>query len=234
MRSLRLALVLAFLLPPTAVPVAGGWRSGSQSTSFDLGDAPSELAGLRARGDATLEERVLRVIAPSAYLMRSYAGGDARAMTYVAFYTGFGDTAAHDPQVCYPAQGFDVGEIRDVEVPLADGSSIWSKVFLARQGGHEEVVLHWFQHRGRWPARPRIEPWVRMLEAFRGHKAYAFVRVSVEVDEAGASTAREHAVRVASELAPWARAVLERSATSRSAREEAAQPRAQEGRGRHG
>jgi EpsI family protein len=229
MRALRLCVVLLCLLLPLA-PVAGGWRAHGMRP-FELGDAPRVLAGMVRAGDSRLEERVLQEIAPSAYLMRSFSDGTTDALAYVAFYTGFDSSGAHDPQVCYPAQGFDIGEIRNVAVPLGDGGQLWSKVFRARQGAYEEVVLHWFQPLDRWPADPRLEPWVRMLQAFRGKKAYAFVRISVEIGTGGAAAAEQRAIAMAAELAPWSRAVLSRAD---SVGEEPPQPRTQEAGHGHG
>lgn len=211
MQRLRLVLVLACLVVPTALAWSGGWAGDRDLGAFELVDAPRSLAGLATSGDSPLEDRVLAEIQPSAYLMRSYTDGRSRALAYVAFYTGFTSTGAHDPQVCYPAQGFDIGAIRSVAVDLDGGERLWSKIFRARQGGHEEVVLHWFQPRDRWPSSPRLEPWVRMLGAFRGRKAYAFVRISVEIGAGGLAAAEQRAMRMARELAPWSRAVLSRA-----------------------
>jgi EpsI family protein len=231
MYALRLALVFLFLAGPAVLSWLGGWEGDRGLEAFELGDAPQELGGLIATGDTTLEKRVFDVIVPSAYLMRSYAGAGAQALAYVAFYTGFTSSGAHDPEVCYPAQGFDIGAISDLPLELADGTRLWSKVFRARQGGYEELVVHWFQPRDRWPSHPRLEPWVRMLHAFRGRKAYAFVRVSVEIGNDGVARAEERAIAIARELAPWSRRVLSRA---QSVREKAAHPRPQEARDGHG
>jgi EpsI family protein len=231
MRELRLSLVLMFLALPIALGFAGSQGVDRDLGNLDLADAPRQLAGVPAVGDSELEAWVTQHVSPSAYLLRSYSDRQTEAVAYVAFYSGFGSSGAHDPQVCYPAQGFDIGEIRNVQVELADGSRVWSKVFRARQGAYEEVVLHWFQPRDRWAATPMLEPWVRMFHAFRGRKAYAFVRVSVQVDARGLASAEAQAIAMAAELAPWTRAVLSRAA---SVREEAAQARTQEGRHGYG
>ena len=214
MRLMRLALVFVSLAIPTGLSWFGGWAADRDLGAFELDDAPNAIGGLRSAGDAPLEERVLAEVRPSAYLMRAYADARTRALAYVAFYTGFSSSGAHDPHVCYPAQGFDIGAIRDLPLELADGQRVWSKIFHARQGGYEEIVLHWFQPRDRWPAHPRLEPWVRMLQAFRGRKAYAFVRVSVEIGAGGIPAAEERAIAMARDLAPWSREVLERAKTS--------------------
>jgi EpsI family protein len=230
MRELRLGLVLAALCLPLALGFVDG-RGGDRSLAFDVSDAPKQIAGLATVGDSELDPLVMEIVAPGAYLMREYSGGSTNALVYVAFYTGFGSSSAHDPQVCYPAQGFDIGEVRKVAVDLRDGSRVWSKVFRARQGGFEEVVLHWFQPRDRWPADPLLEPWVRMLGALRGRKAYAFVRVSVQIGVGGAAKAEQEAIAIAAELAPWTRGVL---SGARSVGKEAPQPSAEEGGQRHG
>jgi EpsI family protein len=225
MRELRLALVVAFLALPTALAVAA--RRSTDHLTFELADAPRELAGLAWSGDSELDEVAFKEVAPSAYLMRSFSDGKTEALAYVAFYTGFSSSGAHNPEVCYPAQGFDLGEVRDVAVELNDGSRLWAKIFRARQGAYEEVVLHWFQPLGRWPSTPYLEPWLRMLQAFGGRKAYAFVRVSVEIEVGAVTRAEDRAIAMGTDLAPWSRAVLSRAA---SVREEPAQARSEEAR----
>jgi len=239
MVTVRLLMVLAFLAGPPIIVLISGWQGRTSDVVYDLATAPREVAGLRAVVDDRLPENVLRAgIEPSAYLMRTYRRSGVYAYVYAAFYSGHTSTSAHDPHLCYPAQGWDIEQLNNVTIPLEDGEALRSKFFLARSGHAEEVVLHWFQPTGRWPLQPGLEPLARVLEAFRGNKAYAFVRVSIPLAQLEQPVAEQRLIEIAADLAPWAREVLDaaRANAARrtaSVREEGPQPGTDRARNTH-
>jgi EpsI family protein len=145
--------------------------------------------------------------------MRLYgdaAGGGV--WVYVALYAG-GEAGggAHDPAVCYPAQGWEATPAVEAELPADAGPKPVVKLLSATQGGREELVLYWFQPAGRWPSRGTSELLLRMLDRFHGSGQYAFVRLSTPIDRFGGVTreaAEQRLTRVAGDLAPWVRRVV--------------------------
>ena len=211
MIRLRLGLVLVFLAAPLAVAVAGGWRAGQREPARVVAP-PDVLGDLAAVKDDTLGDSVLEVIEPEDYLLRLYESGERSAWVYVAFYGGYGNTAAHDPNVCYPSQGFVLSDLRDLELALPAGARAQVKLFRADLGGRQELVLWWFQPATRWPRKEPLEPFLRVGDALLGAKQYAFVRLSTPLERGpdADDRAREVLAAMAAELAPWVRETLAR------------------------
>jgi EpsI family protein len=212
MNRLRLVLVLVFALLPLLA--SGFWRLGPPRAT-PLGEArmPDVLDGHRVRGEERLDPVVLSMLVPEWYAMRLYAddaGGSA--WVYVALYAGHGEQGgAHDPAVCYPAQGWEASPAQETELSLGSDPKPVVKVLAAIQGGKEELVLYWFQPARRWPAHGVRELVLRMLDRLQGRPEYAFVRLSTQIDRYDPTSrpaAEKRLERLAAELAPWVRRVV--------------------------
>jgi EpsI family protein len=204
-------LVSLALLLPLATHRLVATRSAAVHR-FGLERIPSQLGSLDLTSEEKLPADVLAQITPDAHTMRLYSEkGGAAIWAYLAFYSGTG-SSAHDPEVCYPAQGWDIATLRSREVTLADGKSLTGKLLAANMGNQEELVLYWFQPVGRWPARAPFELALRGLDALQGRSRYAFVRLSTRVsidDPAQQSAAEARLVDAARALAPSVRATVD-------------------------
>jgi EpsI family protein len=203
--TLRLLLVLLGLALPGGVLLYANTVSAPQALSFEATISP-ELAGYRQNGEERLAADVLRQIEPDHYLMWHYAAaGQPPLWSYVAFYRGIVFTGAHDPAVCYPAQGWDITEARNLQIAMLEGGPLAARLLKAHRQGREELVLYWFQPVGRWPGAAWAEQLLRVYDSLLGTPQYAFVRLS-----APARPDTEDAlVRFARGLGPQVRQVLE-------------------------
>jgi EpsI family protein len=188
--------------------------SESALQEFPASALPEVLAGHRAVREEPLDPRVLEILAPQAYALRTYAHASRPALSvYVAAYTGRESGSAHDPSVCYPSQGWDLLHLRSLDVPLRGGEMLSVKLLSAAQAGEQQLALYWFQPPGRWPQREPLEEWLRVLDRLRGRGGHAFVRIAL--GDSGEPDFTERAVpvliEVAQELAPWLRSALEGS-----------------------
>jgi len=212
-RLLRLGLVFLFLLFPPGALVSGGW-SGNAATRFDISRPPGAFTNWV---DDKLDPLVLREIQPDKYLRRNdVAAGGSASSIYVAFYSGYGTTSAHDPAVCFPSQGWDLSQVGYREVPLPNDESFTAQLFRATEGRHESLVLYWFQPAGRWTQGYPEEMLLRVYDAFSGRKQYAFVQLTTPLvtrtrpgAESNGEAEQEVLEKLASDLAPWVRSVLE-------------------------
>ena len=205
---LRLGLVFLFLLLPPGAFLVGGC-GGNVAMRFDISRLPDALV---VSIEEKLAPRVLDEIQPVEYLMRHLTGVEGLPATvYVAFYTGYGTTGAHDPVVCFPSQGWDLSRLGHRVVPLLDDESLTAQIFRATQGRDETLVVYWFQPAGRWPRAHPEELFFRVYDAISGRKRYAFVRLTTPFTstEPGSGSAEERLVKLAREMAPWVRNVLE-------------------------
>ncbi len=213
-RIARLVLVSLALLVPIATH---HWVELRASTvrRFALERIPSRLGSLDLSNEEELPPEVLALISPDAHTLRLYRDQSGAAIwVYIAFYSGTGSKGAHDPEVCYPAQGWDVSALRNREVTLADGESLNGRLLAANLGAQEELVLYWFQPVGRWPQRSPGELALRGVDALAGRSRYAFVRLSTRIagaDPAQQSAAEARIVDAARALAPAVRATVDAS-----------------------
>ena len=216
MTRLRLTLVLVFALLPLVAARVSAIRS-AQPRSYDARVLPERLGEHRLRGEQPLDADVVAMLSPESYSMRAYtddAGGVVWA--YVALYSGTETSGAHDPSVCYPAQGWDAAPPEDRELAVLPGEKLTVKLLAATQAGREELVLYWFQPAHRWPVAASPEHLLRILDRFEGRPQYAFVRLSTDLGTRGdGSRADAEALlaRMAIEAAPWIRKAVDGSAS---------------------
>lgn len=207
---IRLAAVAVALLLPTLV--LGRWLLvTSMSTPLvPTLSLPHQVGPWHASAENQLEADVLALIEPDAYLMRRYEARDRTPIwLYVAVYAGRGSyrKGAHDPEVCYPAQGWEIMQSESFDVPLVDGDTLTTRRLEAHLELAKESVLYWFQPAKRWPAQAASEQLLRVLDAMRGRPQYAFVRISAPTD--GGPTAVRDLTEFAAEIAASVRAVVD-------------------------
>jgi hypothetical protein len=106
--------------------------------------------------------------------------------------------------VCYPANGWDLQGLRNLDVRLGNGESLTARLLLATQAGQEELVLYWFQPMDRWPRSGAWEQLLRAYDGFLGRPQYVFARLSTE----NSDTAQAELVAIAREIAPWLRGAM--------------------------
>lgn len=212
MRDLRLVLALIGLLIPAVLLLNRG------STAPDNNQLPAtvplqeQLGPWRAGDSSALNFATLKILDPDAYVLTRYDQPDHKSIwLYAGFYLhrrSFGN-GAHDPAVCYPAQGWEVTSTTTVEIPIGRGSSAPAQLLTAERDNEREDVLYWFQPMGRWPVTGVREELLRMVDAVRGRSGHAFVRLSSIHDE---QNGPQDLIRFASAMAPLIRERIETTA----------------------
>lgn len=154
MKAAHIKAILALLLMLAAYAGAQAWRPTAR-----LADSRPkvELETLfpKAFGDWREDDRMpVQLIAPDTQAMlnklynqtlsRTYINpkGD-RIMLSVAYGGDQSDaTRAHRPEVCYPAQGFQLNERQDSTIALAD-RSLRVRRLVTQLGGRVEPLTYW-------------------------------------------------------------------------------------------
>jgi len=214
-RTRLVAVLLALLLPAgTLAAVMSG--AGSTGVAFDAESLPRRVADLHVLHDITMEPDVIAMLDPVSYAFRVYApaqeteaSSDATVGLYLAYYHGREGNGAHDPNVCYPAQGWEVVAREPTRLVLENGEVMLATRLHARKGNDEEEVLYWFQPAHRWPSGDLAEVMLRFVDSVMGRPQYGFVRLSAS--SAPDAAKAEDLARMAREIAPVVRAELERT-----------------------
>ena len=182
------AAAIGFLLPALAL---ARWSASTAPNvaSVRLPVLPEPIATWTLAAESQISAIEMAIVRPDAHLLRWYGAPDRSPMLlYVGLYGGRAgyDAGAHDPEVCYPAQGWQILGSRDVDVPLANGETLTAKLLDVHLGTERQAVLYWFQPAARWPATAAVDQFLRIFDAVAGRPQYAFVRLSAP---AGGSTA---------------------------------------------
>lgn len=154
MTSQRIKALVALLLMVAALAAAQAWRPTAR-----LADTRPkvnlETLFPKSFGDWTVDERMpVQLVSPDTQAMlnkiynqtlsRTYVNrqGD-RIMLSVAYGGDQSDaTRAHRPEVCYPAQGFQIDASRDNLLDLA-GHKLRVRQLVSRLGGRVEPITYW-------------------------------------------------------------------------------------------
>lgn len=203
----RLAAIALALLIPAAVVQLERLHVLEDRTTFDS-EIPATIGEWKSVRDSKLDPDSVALLEPKSYAMRLYSAPNQPPIwAYVAFYSGGGELGAHDPAVCYPAQGWSISEQQDVRVDLG-GESLTARYLRTELSGAEELVLYWFQPAQRWPGSARHEYFLRVLDNVIGRPQYAFVRLSLRRSRSARAPSGMdlHALRsLGAAIAPWVR-----------------------------
>jgi EpsI family protein len=129
---------------------------------------PREFAGWRELAmPATVVSAQTQDMLQSIYneiLARVYAAADGYQVMLSIAYGGDqrGVLRAHEPEVCYPAQGFKLLEMADTVLRTEHGL-IPARTLLTVRGPRNEPVMYWFAYAGRNSA----SAWERRLHSLR-------------------------------------------------------------------
>jgi len=128
------------------------------------------------------------------YLLADYraaAGGPVNV--YVAYYKSQkAGRSAHSPATCIPGGGWEIISMRDMSIdPQASGGSLTVNRVVIQKGDQKQLVLYWFQQRGRVLTNEYLVKMYLLWDALtRNRTDGALVRlvaaVTPEQDEAAA------------------------------------------------
>jgi EpsI family protein len=166
----RTAVVLAMLA------VAGVYSSRAASVEArvpreSLASLPLALGGWHGREATALADDVLAQLGVDDYVNRQYAmAGTPPVGLYVGYYTSQrqGDTI-HSPQNCLPGSGWRPIETGVTELRAGD-RMVPVNQFVIQKGLDRQVVLYWYQGRGRVTANEYANKAFLMLDAARLHR----------------------------------------------------------------
>ena len=163
---------------------------------------PMTMAGWRAVVDPPLEPEILKVLGVDDYLSRVYyqPSGEAAGL-YMGFYGSQrqGDTI-HSPQNCLPGAGWEAISEGRLEMTNVDGRGrdISVNRYVIQKGLDRQLVLYWYQGRGRVVASEYTSRALLIKDAIVSNRTDgSLVRVIVPAsDMAKADTLAQEFVRV--------------------------------------
>lgn len=145
--------------------------------------------------ERTLDARVLEVLRVDDYLLRQYEDAHTFPIElYIGYYKSQRQGATyHSPKNCLPGSGWtflDTGTV-PLATQVSPAKDIDINKFIIQKGSDKQLVLYWYQDRGRVITS---EYWAKVYlvwdAMFRNRTDGAFVRITVPFlgDEAAALT----------------------------------------------
>jgi len=150
---------------------------------------PYSIGGYEGK-DIPLEDSVVRVLDPDAYVFRNYLKSNGELITlYIGYYgTKKGGRSTHSPAGCYPGTGWGIINEEIVSVPvIVQGKqrSLRLNMMLVSKVDAMQVVYYWNQTNKDHVLATGIQ---KNFDRFRNRLLYkrndgAFIRVSQEINQ---------------------------------------------------
>lgn len=154
-----------------------------------LSSFPQIVGNYRMTNSFQSSADVIKMLGVNDYIQYNYASdtGD-RINLYVGYYRAVGvDGVYHSPKNCLPGGGWGINTAKTM--PLSQGiegnSQSTVSEMVIRNGSEYQVVLYWYQNRGRIIASEYWEKIYLVLDAlFMGRRDGSFVRIMAYAPDA--------------------------------------------------
>ena len=182
--STRRALVAAVLLVlATSLYVNLFLNKGEASVPrAPLASFPAAIDGWQGK-DQLFPTRILENLGVDEYIMRNFTKGKDSIWLYVGYYKNQKEGAVpHSPRHCYPGTGFNPirNDVITIPVDYPGMKAIRPNRYVFARGQEREVVIYWYQSRGRVIADEYVEKMFLIRDAiFRNRSDGGLVRYSI-------------------------------------------------------
>ena len=174
------SVVLVMLIAATAVLAAR--PEETHVTRKALAALPSTLEEWRGHDTDGFADDVVSQLGVDEYINRIYVASAAPVGLYVGYYASQrqGDSI-HSPQNCLPGAGWRPIEAGYQQLLTASGTSRVNR-YVIQKGIDRQVVLYWYQGRGRVVANEYANKFLLMWDAARLNRSNgALVRIIAPV-----------------------------------------------------
>jgi len=167
----RAALLAAMVLAAGAY----GGRAGALERHVNrtpLRDLPCAVGQWRCTGDTPLDRDSLAILRVDDYVNRTYVDDAGLALSvYIGYYasqrTG---ESIHSPQNCLPGSGWQPIASERTTID-AGGTALPVNRYIIEKGLNRQVVLYWYQGRGRVVANEYANKFWLMVDQARLHRS---------------------------------------------------------------
>ena len=152
MKAWRFSILFVVLL--AAGFAVNGWEylGEARMERKQLKDFPRQVgAWEQTVGDEQFNQETLAVLRASDYLLRNYRGADGRVLNfYVGYYASQREGATyHSPLNCLPGSGWVMSEPGKITITPKGRTPFVANRYLIQNGDHKELLVYWYQGRGR-------------------------------------------------------------------------------------
>jgi len=152
MKSWRFAILFAVLVAGGVVVNAWEYLGEARVERRELKAFPKQIGTWeQLDGDEQFDNQTVAVLRASDYLLRNYRAADGRVVNfYVGYYVSQRDGATyHSPLNCLPGAGWVMNEPGTITITPKGRAPFVANRYLIQNGLHKELLIYWYQGRGR-------------------------------------------------------------------------------------
>ncbi|MEK6280158.1 MAG: exosortase C-terminal domain/associated protein EpsI [Acidobacteriota bacterium] len=207
MKSMRFAILFVLLVAGGAVVNAWNFLGEARVDRKELKGFPKQIGSWEQTGvDEKFDNQTMAILRASDYLLRNYRGQDARIMNfYVGYYASQREGATyHSPLNCLPGAGWVMKEPAEITIRPEGRAPFVANRYLIQNGAHKELLIYWYQGRGRSIASEYWGKVYTVIDSVRLRRSDgAMVRITTPV-----LGSESEALQAASQLAAQASTIL--------------------------
>ena len=207
MKAWRFALLFGVLLVGGLAVNAWEYLGEARVERKQLKDFPKQIGTWeQTGGDEQFNKETLAVLRASDYLLRNYRGANGRVVNfYVGYYASQREGATyHSPLNCLPGAGWVMSEPGKVTITPKGRAPFVANRYLIQNGDHKELLVYWYQGRGRAVASEYWGKIYTVVDSVRLRRSdVAMVRITTPVESSAPA-----ALQAAADLAANSSTIL--------------------------
>lgn len=152
MKTRRFAVLFILILAGGTVVNAWNFLGEKSVERKELKGFPKQVGVWeQTGGDEKFDNETMAVLRASDYLLRNYRSPDGRTMNfYVGYYASQRDGATyHSPLNCLPGSGWTMKDPGKITISPEGREPFVANRYLIQNGDHKELLIYWYQGRGR-------------------------------------------------------------------------------------
>jgi len=198
--SWRFGLLLVVLVVGGLLVNTWAYLGEAHVERQELKNFPMQVGAWKQEGvDQRFDAQTMSVLRTSDYLLRNYRLGNGLvANLYIGYYATQRDGATyHSPLNCLPGAGWSMEDPAMITITLPNEKSFVANKYVIKNGNIRELMIYWYQGRGRAVASEYWGKIYTVLDSVRLRRSdAAMVRVMVPItasDAAALESARDFA-----------------------------------------
>ncbi len=210
-------LIVLLLLLGTWYILQGGNSVVPTPIKQSLASFPTTIGQWEMVHSSESSEDVIEMLGVDDDLQYTYQNPEGRVISlYIGYYEAVGVTGAyHSPKNCLPGGGWGIDDISTIALDTGiegNDTSVISQMMI-KNGEQQQIVLYWFQNRGRIIASEYWEKIYLVLDALRiKRRDGTFVRIMATVQGDDFSTASNDATEFSEQVMNYLESYLPGSA----------------------
>jgi EpsI family protein len=186
MKAWRFTILFVLLLAGGFLVNAWEYLGEARVERKQLKEFPRQVgAWEQTGGDEQFNKETLAVLGASDYLLRNYRGTDGRVVNfYVGYYASQREGATyHSPLNCLPGAGWVMSEPGKITITPKGRAPFVANRYLIQNGDHKELLVYWYQGRGRSVASEYWGKVYTVVDSVRLRRSDgAMVRITTSVE----------------------------------------------------